>query len=69
MPLPAIPPLAIWALGALGVTALARVLVREHRRINEELDAARNTVLTEKAEGARNPTLRRDPRTGIYRPD
>lgn len=69
MPLPAIPPLVIWALGALGVTALARVLVREHRRVNEELEAARNSVLTEKTERARAPTLRRDPRTGVYRPD
>lgn len=69
MPLPAIPPLVIWALGALGVTALARVLVREHRRVNDELEAARNSVLTEKAEKARARTLRRDPRTGVYRPD
>jgi hypothetical protein len=70
MPLPVIPPLVIWTLGALGVTALARVLVREHRRINEELDAARSAAaVTEKAERAHNPTLRRDPRTGVYRPD
>lgn len=69
MPLPAIPPLVMWALGALGVTALGRVLVREHRRINEELDAARNSVLTEHAERARAKPLKRDPRTGVYRPD
>lgn len=69
MPLPAIPPLVIWALGALGVTAAARMLVREHRRINEELEAARRSTVTEQAERASVRKLRRDPRTGVYRPD
>ena len=69
MPLPAIPPLVIWALGALGVTAAARMLVREHRRINEELEAARRAAVAEQAERASVRKLRRDPHTGVYRPD
>jgi hypothetical protein len=69
MPLPAIPPLVMWTMGALGITALARLIVREHRRVNAELDAMRSATVVEKAELARNKTLRRDPRTGVYRPD
>jgi hypothetical protein len=69
MPLPAIPPLVMWTMGALGITALARLIVREHRRVNAELDAMRSATVVEKAERARNKTLRRDPRTGVYRPD
>ncbi|RTL90132.1 hypothetical protein [Ancylobacter sp. FA202] len=60
------PPVFILALGALGTAALVKVLVRESRRVNTELDAQRRA---EKA-GALDPraTLRRDPATGEYRP-
>lgn len=60
------PPLFILALGALGTAALAKVLARESRRVNAELDAQRRA---EKA-GTLDPraTLRRDPATGEYRP-
>lgn len=60
------PPVFLWALGAAGSALIARWAMREARRINEELDAARG----EKAEAVRReaiPTLRRDPRTGTYR--
>ena len=38
MPLPAIPPLFVWALGALGAAAVVKVVAREWRRVNAELD-------------------------------
>lgn len=68
MPLPIIPPLVLWALGALGVAAFARLLAREHRRINDELERVRATPISKK-ERANYRTLRRDPRTGVYRAD
>ncbi|KAB2883117.1 MAG: hypothetical protein F9K38_06510 [Pseudorhodoplanes sp.] len=61
------PPLVLWTLGALGVVALARLMAKEYRRINDELGRAR-------AEPAPQPVppapakLKRDPQTGIYRP-
>lgn len=59
-----------WTLGAVGAAALAKVLTKEWQRINEALhgqDAAPVTV--EKRAREKFPTLRRDPRTGVYRPD
>ena len=66
MPLPVIPPLVLWAIGALGAVALFKLAAREHRRINDELERVRSTP-AEKAERASYRTLRRDPRTGVYR--
>jgi hypothetical protein len=66
MPLPAIPPLVLWTLGALGVAALTRLIAREHRRVNAELERARAEPVG-KRERAKYRTLRRDPRTGVYR--
>jgi hypothetical protein len=66
MPLPVIPPLVLWTLGALGAAALLRLVTREHRRINAELERARATPVHE-SERANIRTLRRDPRTGVYR--
>ncbi len=68
MPLPAIPALAAWALGALGAAAIVRLLAREYRRANDELDRVRRPQGGETVGQAARPTLRRDPRTGIYRP-
>jgi len=63
------PPLILVAAGILGGAALvaapARLAVRESRRINRELDAARKAPLSEQE---RMPKLRRDPDTGTYRP-
>jgi hypothetical protein len=57
------PPLIVWALGVVGAVALARLIVREARRINAELHPAAP------ASGDRDPvTLERDPATGVYRP-
>jgi hypothetical protein len=61
------PPFIIVAIGAIGAAALARLLSRESRRINAELDEARRgTGTVEQRSGQQ--TLRRDPRTGEYRP-
>lgn len=63
-----IPQIVLWTAGAIGAFALARFLKREYDRVNAELEAARLTPVVSKAERDRNPTLRRDPRTGVYRP-
>ena len=57
------PPLIVWALGVVGVAALARLIVREARRINAELHPATPTP----ADGE-PVTLELDPTTGVYRP-
>jgi hypothetical protein len=61
-------PVITAAFGALGAAALARVLVREWRRINAELDRV-SASAAEEVERDRLPKLRRDPRTGVYRPE
>ncbi|TCT08220.1 hypothetical protein [Aquabacter spiritensis] len=58
------PPLVLAALGALGATALARLLVRETRRVNRSLDPHRPNPDGEPP----GETLERDPETGAYRP-
>lgn len=63
-----IPPVITAALGALAGVALARTLVREWRRINAELDQV-SSAAAERVERERLPKLRRDPRTGVYRPE
>lgn len=60
------PPVIAVALGALGVAALGRMLAKEWRRINEELEQMRPV---EVVDPARLPKLRRDPVTGVYRPE
>jgi hypothetical protein len=57
------PPLIIWALGVVGAVALARLIVREARRINAEL----HPPAPAPADGE-PVTLERDPKTGVYRP-
>lgn len=61
------PPPVLWALGVLGVVALARLIAKEHRRINEELAAARAEPAPQAVPPA-SGKLKRDPQTGIYRP-
>jgi len=63
------PPLIVVALGALGGTVLVRWALREARRINHELEEARFAKVREGARDERIHTLRRDPATGVYRPD
>jgi len=61
------PPLIAFA-GALGGLALVRWAYRTALRINTELDAARRAAMAEAVRRQDIPTLRRDPRTGAYRP-
>jgi hypothetical protein len=60
-------PVIVWTLAAVGAAALAKVLAREWQRVNAELDAHGRTAETVAREHI--PTLRRDPHTGVYRPD
>ncbi len=64
--MPLLFPIALLTAGALGAVVLARALRREYRRVNDELDAVRGeTAAADEREA--HPTLRKDPRSGIYR--
>lgn len=60
-----LPHLAALFVGVLGAAALFRFALREKTRVNEELDLARAETLTDRGQ---RRTLKRDPRTGVYRP-
>ena len=62
-----IPPLIGWALGALGATVVAKVLVKEWQRINGELP--QHEPFAEAPVRETIPALRRDPNSGVYRPE
>jgi hypothetical protein len=59
-------PLVKWSLVALGGGMIVHWVVKEARRINEELDAAKR-VRVPISDMENRPTLRRDPATGEYR--
>ena len=59
-------PLVKWTLAAVGGAMVVHWVVKETRRINEELDRAKRAVKISDREN--RPTLRRDPSTGEYRP-
>ena len=58
-------PLVKWTLVALGGAMAVHWVVKEVRRVNEELEARRARIKIRDQE--RRPTLRRDPQTGEYR--
>jgi hypothetical protein len=58
-------PLVKWTFAAIGGAMAVHWVVKEVRRVNEELDARRATAKIRDQE--RRPTLRRDPLTGEYR--
>ena len=58
-------PLLKWTFVALGGAMAVHWVVKEVRRVNEELDARRATARIRDQE--RRPTLRRDPASGEYR--
>jgi len=60
------PPLIGWALGALGAAVVAKVLTKEWQRINDELHPSETTG---GASREKIPALRRDPTSGVYRPE
>jgi hypothetical protein len=67
MPTFVIPPLVKFALGALGAGAIAHWVVKEVRRINEELDRMKAAPVVDSVARRELPTLRRDPRSGDWR--
>jgi len=58
-------PLVKWSFVALGGAMAVHWVVKEVKRVNEELEARRVRVRVTDQE--RRPTLRLDPRTGQYR--
>lgn len=58
-------PLVKWTLVALGGAMAVHWVVKEVRRVNEELDAQRVRARIRDQEN--RPTLRRDPVSGDYR--
>lgn len=66
MPAILLSPLVKWSLAAVGGAMVVHWVVKEARRINEELDAAKR-VRVRVTDRENRPTLRRDPRTGEYR--
>jgi hypothetical protein len=61
-------PVLALALGMVGSMVLVRWCVREVRRVNTELEAVRRRAATGPVNRESLPTLKRDPRTGEYRP-
>ncbi|MSO68333.1 MAG: hypothetical protein EXQ82_11190 [Pseudolabrys sp.] len=60
-------PLVKWSFVALGGAMLVHWVVKEARRINDELEQAKR-VKVPITDAEIRPTLRRDPATGEYRP-
>jgi hypothetical protein len=60
-----LPPVIAWTLAAVAATTFTKILTREWQRVNAELDAQQS------AAEAPGPvlTLRRDPQSGVYRPE
>lgn len=67
MPPIAIPPVVKIAFSALGAAAVVHWVVKEARRINEELDRVKKGPAVEPVAREALPTLRRDPFTGQWR--
>jgi hypothetical protein len=65
MTLPSLPHLAAIALGVIGTLMLVRFASKEKHRVNDELDLVRADVTND---AAQRRSLKRDPRTGVYRP-
>jgi Flp pilus assembly protein CpaB len=61
------PPVIAATLAAIGVVALSRMLAREWQRVNEQLNARDRATVAVRTRDL--PTLRRDPVTGVYRPE
>jgi hypothetical protein len=61
-------PALVVTLGMVGAAALLRWCVREVHRVNSELDRMRARAQVDPVDRKALPTLKRDPRTGEYRP-
>jgi hypothetical protein len=66
--MPPTPPVLGWTAGLVAAVAVTRILVREWRRVNEILHQLK-VAANDRVRRETFPTLRRDPRTGVYRPD
>ncbi len=62
------PPLIVFALGVMGAALVARWCVKEVHRVNSELDEMRGKAAVEPTDRDALPKLKRDPKTGEYRP-
>ena len=60
------PPVILWALGAIGAAVVGRWLAKEARRVNAELHPEEQPTPVDERASARK--LERDPQTGVYRP-
>jgi len=67
MPPIAIPAVVKLALGAIGAAAVVHWVVKEVRRINEELDRLKAVPVVETVARDTLLTLRRDPQSGEWR--
>ncbi len=67
MPPLVIPSLLKLALGAAGAAAIVHWVVKEARRINQELDRAKAARAVDPIRREALPTLRRDPLSGEWR--
>jgi hypothetical protein len=61
-------PVFALAVGLMGAAAFARWCAKEVHRVNDELDNFRSNPAVEPIDRESLPTLKRDPRTGEYRP-
>ncbi len=59
-------PLVKWSLAALGGAMVVHWVIKEVRRVNDELEQAKR-VRVRVTDQENRPTLRRDPRSGEYR--
>jgi hypothetical protein len=67
MPPLVLSPLVKWTLATLGGAAIVHWMVREVRRIHDELDRVRARPAVDPLAREALPKLQRDPRTGEYR--
>jgi hypothetical protein len=67
MPPLIIPPLVKYALGTAGIAAIVTWVVKEVRRINEEITRIQTASVADAAQRQAMPTLRRDPHSGQWR--
>jgi len=67
MPTFLVSPLLKWALVAAGTGMVVHWVVKEARRINDELEQAKRAKVRI-VDAEQRATLRRDPMTGEYRP-
>jgi hypothetical protein len=61
-------PLLAVTLGMVGAVALARWCMKEVQRVNSELDSMRGQAPVDAVDRNALPKLKRDPKSGEYRP-